>query len=161
MDENSGNNKVLGLESTAFVKVSYVLVLISAALGLLISILTGIGLGAPSGGALVNLVGLIGWMMALVGWLAFQKDFTVIEISHLRFISALFIGLFVLGIIVGSVLGGSGILWALLSFVLSVLSVGLLYFGFTLWQAREELTIDALKSEFHSFKSRFTNRSDF
>jgi hypothetical protein len=160
MDENSYNNKVLGLQSSTFVKTAYVLVLISAGLGLLFAIISGIGLGAPTGGGVVTLVGLAGWIMALVGWLAFQKDFTVIELSHLRFISVLFVALYVLGIIVALLLGVGGLIWGVCSLALSVLCFGMLYLGFSLWRSREEVTQEALKGEFQLLKSRFTNRSD-
>ena len=118
MDENPGNNKVLGLQSAVYVKVSYILVGVAAALGLLISILSGIGMGAPTAGGLVNLVGFAGWIMALIGWLALGRDFTVIENSHLRFISLLFVAMLVLGIVIGSALGASGLLWGIFSLLL-------------------------------------------
>jgi hypothetical protein len=160
MDENTGNNKVLGLPSIKYVKICYVLVLVSAGLGLLISILAGIGLGTPAGTPLVNLVGLAGWIMALVGWLAFQKDFTVIELSHLRFISILFIALFLVGIVIGSLIGVNGLIWMALSLILSVIQLGLLFLGFRAWDAREEITQDSLKAEFEIVKTRLQNRSD-
>lgn len=160
MDENTGNNKVLGLESAQFVKIAYILVLVSAGLGLVLGILSGIGIGIATGGGLISLIGLIGWIMALVGWIAFQKEFTVIELSHLRFISILYISLYLLGIVIASLIGISGMIWILLSLLLSVVQLGLLFFGFRVWQARGEVTMDTLKAEFETVKSRLQNRSD-
>ncbi len=154
-----GNNKVLGLESAVYVKLCYILILISGALGLLLSLLGTLGLIVASSG-LVGLVGLAGLIMALVGWLAFAKDFTVIELSHLKFLSVVFVAFYVASLIIGSVMFGAGLLWSLMSFLLGAALLLVVYLGFRLWQARQEPTQVTLKMEFDNLKASLKNRGN-
>lgn len=159
MDENPGNNKILGLESGAYLKLCYVLILVAGGLGLLLSVLGAIGLGG-GGSGLLGLLGLAGLVMALIGWIAFPKEFTVIELSHLRYLSILFIVFYVAILVIASVLGTAGLIWTIISFLAGAAQVLLSYLGFRLWQKRQEPTQDSLKAEFESLKTYIQNRSD-
>lgn len=154
-----GNNKVLGLESAVYVKLCYILILVSGALGLLLSLLGTIGVIVASSG-LVGLVGLAGLIMALVGWLAFAKEFTVIELSHLKFLSIVFVVFYVASLVIGSVMFASGLLWQLFSFVIGAALLLVVYLGFRLWQARMEPTQATLKAEFETLKDSLKNRGN-
>lgn len=154
-----GNNKVLGLESAVYVKLCYILILVSGALGLLLSLLGTIGLVIAST-SLISLVGLAGLIMALVGWLAFAKDFTVIELSHLKFLSVVFVAFYIASLILGSILYGASLLWSLLSLILGATLLLVVYLGFRLWQARQEPTQVTLKMEFDNLKASLKNRGN-
>lgn len=153
------NNKVLGLESAVYVKLCYVLILVSGGLGLLLSFLSAIGLVMATSW-LISLIGLAGLIMALVGCLAFAKDFTVIELSHLKFISIAFVVFYVIGLIISSVLFASGLLYSLVTFIIGAAFLLAVYLGFRLWQARQEPTQATLRAEFEDFKDSLKNRGD-
>ena len=159
MDDNTANKKVLGLESALYVKICYGLILVSGVLGLVLALLGMLGLGA-GGSGLLGLLGLAGLIMALVGAIAFARDFTVIELSHLKFLSIVFVVFYVTSIALGYVLGGLGILWSLISLLIGAAMLLAVYLGFRLWIARQEPTQATLAAEFHSLKNYLQNRSD-
>lgn len=153
MDENTNNSKVLGMETSAYVKISYILVLAAACLGFLVNLFSSVGLVAFTGSTLVSLLGLIGWVMALVGWLGFQKEFSLLHQSHLRFITILFVACFIIGLTLALIFAGTGLVWLLVGALFGIIRIGLLYLGFRLWQKGLTVTQDTLKSEFEALKS--------
>lgn len=158
MDENRSNSKVLGLKSSDYVKISYMLVLAAAGLGLVLNLFSSVGLAAFTGSTLVSLLGLIGWVMALVGWLGFQKEFSLIEQSHLRFITVLFVACFVIGLVLAVIFGGAGVLWLVVAALFGAAQIGLLYLAFRLWQKGQEASQDTLKAEFEVLRGQLQNR---
>ena len=145
-----GDNKVLGIPADKYLKVCYVLVLISSGVGVLTGLLGLVG--APvSGGGLIVLLGLVGIVLAVLGWLVFSEDFAAMEISHLKYLSILFAGFYVVSIVFGSIF--SGFLGYLMMTLIVIAQFICLLSGYKTWQGAQEATKDNLISGFNTLKS--------
>lgn len=130
-DVNEGN-KVLGLDPAQYVKIAYLLVVISSGAGVLLSLLAmaNIFLGI---GALTNLLGFVGLLMAVIGWAAFKEKFASLEVSHLQFIVLMFVLFLLVGLLVGAFLFGAPSLLYVVSLLLGIVQFVLIFTGFNSW----------------------------
>lgn len=149
--------KVLGIPADKFARLCYVLVLTASGFGLFANFVGLVGVYVP-GGQLFAIVGLAGLALAVVGWQAFPKDFTPIDLSHFRYITILFAAFFIIGIICGTALGWFGFLGALLLFLITIAQVGLLWAGLNLWKAGKEATQDTVKAEVMAMKDMLMSK---
>lgn len=133
------DNKVLGLEPAQYVKIAYILVVISSGVGVLLSLLAlaNIYLGF---GALTNLLGFVGLLMAVIGWAAFKDKFASLEVSHLQYIVLMFVLFLLIGLLVGAVLLSAPSILFFLSLVLGVVQFVLIFTGFNSWRHGRTVT---------------------
>lgn len=149
--EAQNNEKVIGLPKDKYVKVTYILLLVSSAIGILNSLLAWAA-GITILGSISGLAGLAGLILALLGFFVFKSEFNEQQISHFKYMGALFLIFFVLGMVVGMILGGLGIVTFLLMVILSIASLACMYAGFKLNEKNETATKDAAIAELKSLK---------
>jgi hypothetical protein len=146
MSELNAGNKVLGLEPTQYVKIAYILVLISSGAGVLLSLLAMVNVYIGLG-ALTNLLGFIGLLMAVVGWAAFKEKFAPLEISHMQYIVLLFVIFLLIGLVLGAVLMTSpGVMYAV-GLLFGLAQFALIFTGFNSWQHGRTVTKDNVQGE--------------
>ena len=145
------DNKVIGIPVNKYAKLCYMLILVSSAFGVLTALLglAGIYLGF---GGLFSLMGLIGMALAVTGWLAFTEEFNEIDLSHFKFLSALFVVLFVLGIILFNGLGGMGFVAALVMLIYSTVQFAILFASYKTWEGGTKATIESVKASLLNLK---------
>lgn len=144
---------VMGLEPTKYVKIVYILLLVSSGIGVLTSVLALAGIFTALN-PLITLVGIIGLIMAVIGWAAFKEKFATLELDHLKYIILLFLVFLVVGIVVGAVLLMSAMLLYAVSVLLGIVQVGLLFTGFNSWQHGRTITKDNLQGEVKAMLNR-------
>lgn len=147
------DGKIMGLEPQKYVKISYILIIISAALGLLFSVLTiaGFFMGFGNIGALLGLAGLI---MAVLGWLFFAKDFSALEINHLKYIVILFAIFFVGGFVLAPMLALLGPAAWILFLLVNIAQIVLILTGFNSYCHGRTITKETIQDEIKAMVSR-------
>lgn len=154
----SEGNKVLGLEPQNYVKITYILLLISAGLGLIVNLANAFSPMMVQGMSMLGLIGFAGLIMALLGLFAFPNDFSKQQSSHFKYIGVLFIGFFVVGIILASIFASAVVLWALIALLLGLANLALLYAGFKVWQAGGEATQETIKAELCAMRDKIKSK---
>jgi hypothetical protein len=144
-DLNEGN-KVLGLAPSQYVKIAYILVVISSGVGVLLSLLAMANIFLPIG-ALTNLLGFIGLLMAVIGWAAFKDKFAMLEISHLQYIVLLFVLFLLIGLLVGALLLAVPTMLYLMSLLLGIVQFVLIFTGFNSWSHGRTVTKQNVQNE--------------
>lgn len=149
-------NKVLGIETTKYTKICYILILIASGFGVLSNLLGMFG-AVMYGGLFIGLLGLIGLAMAAMGWVIFKDKFSSLDVSHFKFLIILFIAFFIFGMIFAILIMGMGSAGMFIMVLLAILQFSLLLAGFQIWRAGQEATknnlINGLKNLKSSFKS--------
>lgn len=145
MSDSGQDNKVLGIETGVYTKLSYILILVASGLGLFSNLLALVGI-SMFGGMFFGLLGLIGIAMVVTGLAGFKEKFPALDISHFLFLLVLFAAFFVLGAIFAGTLINMGAIGAIILFLLSALQFTLLITGFKLWQGGQLATKENLIS---------------
>ncbi len=149
-----GDNTIIGVESTKFIKISYILILISSGFGVLANIMALIGV-ALFGSFITGLLGLVGLLMVVTGWVGFKDKFTEVDISHFKFLVILFLAFFALGIVFGALLVNMGPVGNIILALLSIFQFALLWTGFSLWRSAQAATKDSLINGMKNIGSTF------
>lgn len=152
MDQTPSEEKIIGIPKEKYLKVTYVLLLISSGFGLLSSLLGLVGMTVPLA-TLASLLGVAGVVLALLGLFVFSEQFKPIEQNHLKFMGFLFLAILVAGIVLGSIVASSAALVALVGLVLNVASLAAMYAGYRLYERGEEANKETVLKEIESFKS--------
>ena len=156
-DNNTSNNKVLGIPTNQYAKICYMLILVSVAIGLVGSLLGLVGIYIGLGG-LTSLMGLIGLALAVTAWVAFTNDFGDIDISHFRFLAVLFIVFFVFNIIVFNAIAGMGIIAPIVAFLIQAVQAAVIFAAFDTWRSAQKATVDNVKASFFGLKKYLPNK---
>ena len=149
MNEPVQEEKIIGIPKAKYLKITYILLLISAVFGVLTGLFGLIGVAVPLS-TLASFLGLGGVVLALLGLFVFNDQFQPQEATHFKYMGFLFLGFLVLGMIVGS---GSGALFALVSLALSLAALATMYAGYRIYERGEEATKDNVIKEIEGFKS--------
>lgn len=151
-DINAGGN-VLGLEPNKYVKINYLILLTAAVLGVISSLLWALTI--PTGlGGIMNLLSVLGLIMAVVGWLAFKEKFNALELNHLKYICVLFLAFFVVGLILGAALFAAPMGMSVILLIVGAAQVLLLFTGYNSYQHGRTITKDSVQSEVKAALSR-------
>ncbi len=149
-------NNVLGIETSKYTKICYILVLIASGSGLISNLFALINLNI-SGGIIAALLGLLGIALAATAYVAFRSKFSGVDNSHFLFLIVLFIAFFILLWVIGSLFVYIGVLGSIFLFLLSAFQFTLLFAGFKVRQRGQAATkdnlINGLKSLISKFKS--------
>lgn len=146
-------NKVLGLEPAKYVKIAYILLLVSSAIGVLTSLMALVGIFTVLGG-IASLAGIIGLLMAVIGWAGFKDSFSGLGLNHLKYIVILFLAFLVIGIIVGAIFLMSPVALYGASLVMGAIQLVLVYTGYNSWGRGRSITKDNLKDEVRAALNR-------
>lgn len=149
--ENQPDNKVLGIPVEKYANLCYMLLLVSAGIGLLSNILGLVGVYIPGSG-MVGLIGLVGLVLSLLGLFVFKDQFSKLDVSHFKYIGVLFVAFFVVGLVLITALGGFGVLGLLIILLLSIAQFVLYFAGFKNYKAGIEPTKDTIQA---TIKSKF------
>lgn len=149
--EAQNDEKVIGIPKDKYVKVTYLLLIASSVIGILNSLLV-FAVGITLFSTLSSLAGLGGLILALLGFFVFKSQFNEQQISHFKYMGALFLIFFVLGMVVGLVFASVGALLFLAMVILSIASLACMYAGFKLNEKNETATKDAAIAELKSLK---------
>lgn len=126
-EENGGKIANL-IPKDRYVYITYAVILASAGLGLLISLLALVGVLLPLG-QVVGILALMGLFMALGGYFGFKEQFNAIDQNHLFYLCVMFGAFFVLNLILASALAGAGIVGSLLLLIIAVGEALLIFAG--------------------------------
>lgn len=143
--QNKSNGTVLGIPADKYLKICYILVLLSSGFGILTGLVALTGSYVPGGG-LIGLLGLIGIILAVLGWLVFSENFSALETSHFKFLSLLTAAVIVISIALVS-------FGSFLIMLISAANFACLFVGFKIWQDGQEATKDNLINGFKTLKS--------
>ena len=144
-EPNQPNDKVIGIPTDKYLKICYILVLLSSGFGILTSLLALTGAHIPGGG-LIGLLGLVGIILAVLGWLVFSENFSALETSHFKFLSILTAAIIVISIALAS-------FGSFLIMLISAVNFVCLFVGYKTWQDGQEATKDNLISGFKTLTS--------
>ncbi len=141
------DDKIMGfIPKSKYVMITYYLLIASCVGSLVLSLLAIIGLVIPLGN-LFALAGLIGLVLALLGYFIFKSDFSAHDQAHLLYI-CIIAGIFIL---VGAILGASLVLVPTAAFMITFLIAGaqaiLIYTGYNSWKNNRTITKDNIESE--------------
>lgn len=141
------DEKIMGfIPKSKYVMITYYLLLASCVGSLVLALLAIIGLVIPLGN-LFALAGLIGLVLALLGYFIFKTDFSGHDQSHLLYICVI-AGIFILA---GAILGASLVLVPTAAYMISFLIAGaqaiLIYTGYNSWKNNRTITKDNIESE--------------
>lgn len=141
------DNKIMGfIPKSKYVMITYYLLLASCVGSLILSLLAIVGLIVPLG-PLFSLAGLIGLVLALVGYFIFKADFSSLDQSHLLYI-CIIAGIFILA---GAILGASLVLVPTALFLITFLIAGaqaiLIFTGYNSWKHSRTITKENIESE--------------
>lgn len=154
MEETPQENKVLSIiPVNQYLKICYVLVLISAGYGIFSSLLGIVTVYIPGGG-LFGLLGIIGLVLALLGFLLFEEKFSTLENSHFKYLAILFVAFFITAVIFANALAGSLFLSSTFVLLISLAQFGCLFVGYRVWQAGQEASKENLMNEFENLKAK-------
>ena len=149
MSNAENGDKILGfVPKDMYVLYTYYLVLASSGLGLLLTVLSLVGVFLPIAG-LVTLAAFIGVIMALAGYFGFREEFNALDQNHLFYLSVLFGVLFLLGLILSNALAILGIILVLIMVLYDAASFALVFAGFNAYKHGRSMTLskDGLVSE--------------
>jgi hypothetical protein len=143
------DDKIAGfIPKSKYVQITYTLLMVAAAGSLVMSLLGFAGITLVlTLGKLFSLAGLIGLIMAICGAFVFKGDLSELDGSHMFYVTVMFAVLFILGMVLGTVLGGSFMLAMLIGLVLAGLELVLLFTGFNSWKHGRAVTKENLKGE--------------
>lgn len=150
MSEENQNTKVIGIPTDKYLKICYILVLISSVFWVLNTFLALIDAHVP-GTAFIGLLGLIGIILAILGWFVFSKNFSALEISHFKYLLVLT----AVVIVISVALTSFGTFFTML---ISVINFACLFIGYKTWGSEQEATKDNLINSFNTLKSSFKNK---
>ncbi len=150
------DEKIIGISKAKYLKVTYTLLLISSAFGVLVSLLNLVGISL-SLLTLASFLGLAGLILALLGLFVFNDKFPPVTRTHFKYIGFLFIASIVIGLILSLALGNTGALWDLIGIVLNAAVLVFMYTGFKLAERGVEATKDNVINEVKSLKSGLKN----
>lgn len=157
MEENkTPTGKVLGIPTNKYAKLCYVLILVSAAFGLVSSLLMLVGMSI--GGGIISLVGLIGLALAVTGWLVFKEEFGAVDLSHFKALSAMFVVFFVFNVILFNATAGFGIVGPIIQFLITAVEVAILFAAFDVWRSGKKATVESIKTSFFGLKKYLPNK---
>ena len=157
-ENNTPTGKVLGIPTNKYAQICYMLILISAAFGLVTSLLALVGMYIGVGG-IMSLMGLIGLALAVTGWLVFAEEFGEVDLSHFKALAALFVVFFVFNIIFFNAVAGYGILAPILQFVITAGEVAVLFAAYDVWRGGQKATVDSIKASFFGLKKYLPGKS--
>ena len=141
------DDKIMGfIPKSKYVMITYYLLLASCVGSLVISLIAIVGLVIPLGN-LFALAGLIGLILALLGYFIFKNDFSMHDQSHLLYI-CIMAGVFIL---IGAILGASLVLVPtaafMITFLISAAQAILIYTGYNSWKHSRTITKENIESE--------------
>ncbi len=143
----SSENTIMGfIPKDKYVKITYILILVSCGLGLLTSLFGLLGIGLPLGG-IVNLTGLLGLVMALLGLFVFKNEFPSLDQSHLLYLAILFAIFFVATIILAAALTIVPVLLYLVLIAVTIVQTILFFTGYNSWSHGRSVTKNNVKAE--------------
>jgi hypothetical protein len=141
------DNKIMGfIPKSRYVQITYYLLLAAVVGGLVLSLLAMIGVIIPLGG-LFNLAGLIGLVMALLGFFVFKAEFSALDQSHLLYISVVIGAFIIIGIVIGASLFAAPMLAYMVTFLLACAQVLMVYTGYNSWKRGRSITKENIKDE--------------
>lgn len=147
------DGKVIGLEPQKYVKITYILLIVSSGVGALMSVLAMLGVLSLLGG-IASLAGLIGLIMAVVGWAGFKESFSSLEIQHLKYIVMVFLGFLVINVVISAIIPMTLTHSFILSAILNTAALALLFTGYNSWSHGRTVTKDTIKGEFQAALKR-------
>lgn len=153
MSDLNAGSKVLGLEAPKYIKVAYILLLISSGVGVLTSLLALAGIFTALN-PLASLLGIIGLLMAVIGWAAFKDKFSALEFAHLKYIVVLFLAFLLLGLVIGAVLLMTPMGLYSVSILLGLVQFALIFTGFNSWQHGRTVTKNNVQDELKAALNR-------
>jgi hypothetical protein len=130
-----------------YVHYTYLLLLASAAIGLVVSLLAVLGIMAGGLGGLAGLAALAGVILALLGIFVFKDDLSEFDRSHLIYVAVLYVGLWFVCMFFSSALAFIPLLSSLAVLALSVAGAVLIYAGYNSFKAGRTITKNNLKDE--------------
>jgi hypothetical protein len=134
------------IPKSKYALITYALLLIAAAGGLITTLLGLAGIYLPLGGIL-GVAGIVGLIMALCGAFIFNKDLPELDRSHMLYVSIVFAVLYILGMVLGKMLGGSLTLTLLVALLIAGAEFVLLFTGFNSWKHGRAMTRNNIKGE--------------
>ncbi len=141
------DDKIMGfIPKNKYVMITYYLLLASCVGSLVLSLLAIIGLVIPLGN-LFSLAGLIGLVLAILGFFIFKNDFSSHDQSHLLYICVI-AGICIL---VSLILGASLVIIPtaafMITFLIAVAQTVLIYTGYNSWKNNRTITKENIESE--------------
>jgi len=155
--ENS-NKSVLGIPVAKYAMICYVLILMSAGFGVVSSILALIGMTIPYGGIFV-LMGFVGIALCVTGFVVFSEDFADVDMSHFKFLAAVYVAFFLLFVIFSNALAGFGAVGYILTLALVAFQFAVLFAGYRVWQSGYEATVATVKTQLISLKNQISKKA--
>ena len=150
-------DKILGIPVGSYVKLCYLLVLIASGFGVFSYLVGLVGVYVP-GGQLFGLVGLSGFVLALIGWFAFAEKLKPIDMLHQKYIVILFAAFFVVYVVLAGSLGWFGFFGQIVMLLIASLQFAALYIGLNLWKEGKEPTKESVLAEFNILKDTAVNK---
>jgi hypothetical protein len=126
--------------------ITYMLLLVAAAGGLILTVLGLAGIYLPLG-RIVSLAGVVGLIMALLGAFLFNKDLPELDRSHMLYVSIVFAVLYIAGMVLGKMLGGSLTLALLVALLIVGAEFVLIFTGYNSWKHGRAMTKDNISGE--------------
>ena len=141
------NDKIMGfIPKDQYVKITYYLLLASSAGGLVLSLLAVVGILIPLG-PLFNLAGLIGLILALLGFFVFKSEFSALDQSHLMYLSVIIAVFFLAGLILGASFVFVPTMMYLVMLLIAVVQLIMVFTGYNSWKHGRTITKDNVKGE--------------
>lgn len=140
-------NNIMGfIPKNKYVQITYWLLLAASAGGVVLSLLSLVGIIIPLGG-LFTLCGLAALVLALLGYFAFKSEFSAHDQSHLMYLAILFGVFFLVGMIVASSFFAAPMMFYAVSTLIGMVQLLLVFTGFNSWKHSRTITKDNIKSE--------------
>lgn len=150
---NNEGNRILGIEVSKYPKLCYILVLIASGFGLFANLL-GLMNFYVGGSLITGLLGLIGIALAATAYVGFKDRFSNVDNSHFLFLIILFVAFLILVFIIGGIFENSGIIGAIILFLMSAFQFALIFAGFNLWRGGQAVTKENLISALKNLTSK-------
>ena len=151
MSSDAKNEKIIMIPKEKYVKITYLLLLLSSIVGILdvfLSILVPVSILTD----LSSLSGLAGLVLVLLGLFLFKNKFNEQQLSHFKYLGAVFVIFLLIGIVMGVVLGEAIALLIVISIPVTVISMACVYVGYRLNERGEIASKDAAIAELKALK---------
>lgn len=157
------NKKVLGMKPDRYVTRIYQISVFLALLGLIMSVITYNPLPEPTATSpmlgLFSLLGMIIFIMALLGWTLLQNSFSKMQQSHMGFVVACNLLYFVIGLAVSSIIVPiSMALNYVVAIALSLLYLACFVASFLLYKEAQPFDTNAMVDEIKKLKTTLATK---
>ena len=143
----SDANNIMGfIPKGDYVKYTYYLLLASTAGSVVLSLLAVLQNYVPLG-PLFNLAGILGLVMALLGFFVFKSEFSALDQAHLAYLSIVIAVFFVAGLILGASFVMVPVMMYLVMLLVGLAQLLAVYTGYNSWKGGRTITKHNIQSE--------------